>query len=147
MRASTSPPGLASRSLSRGQAGREAEAAFGDRIDGAAHEDAGLDAVGEHAVELDARRDAAHVAAGGDGCGHLAPVVDAGIEDVHLVAVEVLGGEDLQVAEAVVDGAFAKAPKHAGKEAADQEQPGHASADHDQGHERAAAIAKDVSKG
>jgi hypothetical protein len=62
-------------------------------------------------------------------------------------AVEVLGGEDLQMAEAVVDGAFAQAPEHAGKEAADQQQAGDASADHDERHDRAAAIAEDVSKG
>jgi hypothetical protein len=66
---------------------------------------------------------------------------------VLFFAIEVLGGEYLDVAEAVVDGAFAQSPEHAGKEAADEQQAGHASANHDEGHDGAAAIAEDVSKG
>jgi hypothetical protein len=62
-------------------------------------------------------------------------------------AVEVLGGENLQMAEAVIDGAFAKSPEHAGKEAAHKQQAGNASTHHHQGHDGAAAIAEDVSKG
>jgi hypothetical protein len=62
-------------------------------------------------------------------------------------AIEVLGGEDLDVAEAVIDCAFAQAPEHAGKETADEQQACDASSNHDQGHDGAAAIAKDVTKG
>ena len=63
-------------------------------------------AIGEHAVELDAGCDAAHVFSGTDvGCNVL-PVADAGVENVDFVAAEVLGGEDLDVAEAVADGAL-----------------------------------------
>ena len=86
------------------------------------------------------------MAAGLDGCGHLTPVIDAGVEGANLVAVEVIGGEDLDVTEAAIDGMFAEAPKHAGKEAADEQQPGDASADHEQGHQSAAAVAEDIAK-
>src|ERR1017187_4010489 len=106
---------------SRGQAGREAEAFFGDRVDGAAHEDAGFDPVREHSVELDAWRNAANMTAGRYSSSHLPPIVDAGVEHVLLFAVKVFGGKDLDVAEAVIDRAFAQPPEHAGKEAANQQ--------------------------
>ncbi len=48
----------------RGQRRREAHPALGIGIDGAAHEHRRFDAVGEHSVELDAGRDAAHVIEG-----------------------------------------------------------------------------------
>ena len=76
-----------------------------------------------------------------------APVLDAGIEDADFVAAKVLGGEDLQMAEAVVDGVFAQAAGHEGKVAAGEQQAGDAAADHQQSHQRAAAIAKDIAKG
>jgi hypothetical protein len=43
------------------------------------------------------------------------PVIDAGIQYVHLVTLKVRGGEDLDVAEAVADGAFAQTVDHVGK--------------------------------
>ena len=106
----------------------------------------GLHAVGEHAVELDAGSDAAHVVGGADVGGNLPPVADAGVENVDFVAAEVLGVEDLDVAEAGADGAFAQAAKHEGEESADEEKAGNAAADHEQRHHRAAAIAEDVTK-
>ena len=57
-----------------------------------------------------------------------------------------IGGEDLQVAEAVADGVFAETAGHEGEVSAGQQQAGDASADHQQGHQRAAAIAEDVTK-
>ena len=81
-----------------------------------------------------------------DGCGHLAPVFDSGVEDLDFVALEVIGGEDLQVTEAGADGVFAKAANHEGKVSAGEKQASHAAADHQQGHQRSAAIAEDVTK-
>ena len=81
-------------------------------------------------------------------CGrHLPPVVDAGIEYVDLVAPEVLGREDLDVTEAVADGAFAQAVDHVREVSACQKKTGDATAHHEQGHNRAAAVAKDVAEG
>ena len=127
--------------------GDEPEAVFRNRIDCAAHESGGLGAVGDHAVEVDAGGDAAHVLRRADICGDLTPVFDAGIEDADFVALEVIGGEYLQVAETVVDRVFAQAVRHEGEVSAGKQQAGHASANHDQGHDGAAPVAKDVSKG
>jgi hypothetical protein len=82
-----------------------------------------------------------------DGCSYSTPVVDAGVEDADLIAREVIGGEDLQMTEAAVDGVFAKTVRHKGEVAAGQEQSGHASAHHQQRHQSAAAVTKDVAKG
>jgi hypothetical protein len=131
----------------RFKTGSEAERVFGNGINGAAHEDAGFYAVRKHAIELDAGGNSTDMAASLDGCGDLSPVVDAGVEDMLFFAVEVLGGEDLNVAETVIDRAFAQAPKHSGEEAADEKEAGNASSNHDQGHDGAAAIAEDVTKG
>jgi hypothetical protein len=87
------------------------------------------------------------MAASFDICGHLTPVIDAGVESANFVAIEVIGGKDLDVAEAAIDGVFAKAPKHAGKEAADKQQSGDASTNHEESHHCAAAVAEDVAKG
>jgi hypothetical protein len=61
-------------------------------------------------------------------------------------AVEVFCREDLQMAKTVIDGAFAQAPKHARKESAYEQQAGDSSANHDEGHDGAATVAKNVSK-
>jgi hypothetical protein len=82
-----------------------------------------------------------------DGCGHLAPVVNASVEDANFIAIKVIGGEYLDVTEAAIDGGFAQAPEHEGKEAAHEKQSGDASTNHEQRHHGAAAIAKDVAKG
>ena len=127
--------------------GDESERLFRFGIDGAAHESGGFGSVGDHAVEIDAGGDAAHVAASLYRCGHLTPVVNAGVENAVFVAVKVIGGEDLHVAEAAVDGVFAEAVCHEGKVAAGQQQSSHASAHHEQRHQGAAAVAEDVAKG
>ena len=81
-----------------------------------------------------------------DGCGDLAPVFDAGVEHADFVALEVVGGEDLQVTEAGADGVFAESAGHEGEVSAGQEKAGHAAANHQQGHQGSAAIAEDVTK-
>ena len=83
---------------------------------------------------------------GADVGGDVLPVADAGIEYMDFVAVEVLGVEDLDVAETVADRALAESAEHEGKESADEEESGNASADHEQRHDGAAAIAEDVTK-
>jgi hypothetical protein len=65
---------------------------------------------------------------------------------VYFVALEVLGSENLNVAEAVPDRAFTQAVKHESEESADEQQTGHAAAHHHQRHHGAAAIAKNVTK-
>jgi hypothetical protein len=86
------------------------------------------------------------MAAGLDVCGHLTPVIDAGVQSANFVAIEVIGGEDLHVAEAAIDRMFAKAPEHEGEEAANEQQTGDASANHEEGHHGAAAVAEEVSE-
>ncbi len=57
-----------------------------------------------------------------------------------------LGGEDLKMSEAVADGVFAQTPNHEGKVPAGEQQARNSATDHQQGHQRAAAIAKNVTK-
>ena len=103
-------------------------------------------AVGDHAIKLDARSNAANVG-NGFHCGrHSLPVIDAGIEYMHFVTPEVLGGEDLDVAEAVADSVFAQTVDHVGEVSTRQKKTGDASAHHEEGHDRAAAVAKDVAE-
>jgi hypothetical protein len=129
-----------------GEARAEAHGAFCIGVNGAAHEDGGFHAIGKHAVELDAGSDPSDVTGGADIRGDALPVADSSVEDMNFVATEVLGIEDLDMTEAVADGALTKAVKHEGEEPAHEEQTGNASADHEKRHEGAAAIAEDVTK-
>ena len=87
------------------------------------------------------------MATGLDVCGHLSPVVDPGVQNADLIPIEVFRGEDLDVAQAAIDSVLAKTPEHEGKETANKQQSSDTSADHDQGHEGAAPVAEDISKG
>jgi hypothetical protein len=85
--------------------------------------------------------------AGLDGCGHLPPVVNTGVKHADFVAANVFGGEDLEVAKALANSVLPEAVDHEGKKAAGEQQAGYATADHKQGHQCAAAIAKRITKG
>jgi hypothetical protein len=65
---------------------------------------------------------------------------------MNFVAAEVLGVEDLDVAESVADGALAQSAEHEGEESSDQEESGDSAANHQKGHDGSAAIAEDITK-
>jgi hypothetical protein len=86
------------------------------------------------------------VRSGTDGFSYLAPVLNSGVEDFDFVALEVVGGEDLQMTEAGADGVFAKSASHEGEVSTGEEQARYAATHHQQGHQRPAAVAEDITK-
>src|SRR5579863_5931077 len=84
--------------------------------------------------------------AGADRLRHFRPIADPRIENVYLIALEVLGCKDLNVAKPRTNRALAQPAKHEGEESTDQQETGYTAAHHEQGHHGATAIAKDITE-